>query len=257
MVEIWADEACTIRPDSLAWLRGDSLYFQVNRNFGPGQIVTFAATEEERGNNSSVQVIQSGTEIHCSISINDDRALYEDVGTISEGSVYRLTNLGSPVLNLRSFSIGSIIDNNPAIVPDSIYSVPIYYDQAEQVWLYAIACLNTNGEYVFLEAANNSSKVHVTSQKYDGIPVFAFTPSPLPTIENPSADVPFTFSAAYNRQFGKHAPYTHRLDNVSEIEPGNYDYAISLLVNNTVINSQNLITGDESPLAVPVFKSRV
>ena len=254
MVEIWADEACTRRPDSLTINSGDTLYFQVNRDFAPSQFVSFIGSEEDQGREQSwVECVVTVDRIRMGISLGDELMMIEEPGVINAGSVYSQVYSSESELHLLSFSLGPVISVNPTIVPNSICSVPMYFDSSEQVWMYAIACLNSNGECVFLEAANNATKVHVTTEKYDGIPVFAFTPSPLPAIGTPSGNVPFAFSAAYARQYGKHAPFSHRLDNVSEVEPGSYDYAIALLVNNTTINSQNLITGDESPLAIPIY----
>lgn len=253
-LEIWANEECTIRPESLTIPSRGTVYAQINRDIGLNQEVRFVGTVEDEGRPSSfVQCTVNVSQIYSCISLNDDSILAEGTSVIDSGQVYRLVNNTGHTITLLSFSLGPVITDNPTIVPSSICSVPMYYDQTEQVWLYAIACLNSNGEYVFLEATNNSSKVHVTSQMYDGNPVFAFTPSPLPAIAYPTADVPFTFSAAYARQYGKHAPYTHRLDNIQVVEPGRYSYAIALLVDGTSIVSQAaLITDDESPMMIPV-----
>ena len=254
MIEIWADEACTVRPDSLAINDGDTIYVQVNRDFGPGQNVHFIGTEEDLGQKSSyISCYVTENHFYSGISLNDDSIIIENNNLINAGSVYRYNHKGS-VRHLISFSLGPVISDNPTIVPVSMCSVPMYFDTAEHVWMYAVACLNSNEEFVFLEAVNNALKANVTTQKNDNIPTFAFEPSPLPPIGSPSEDVQFAFSAAFVRQYGKHAPYSHRLVNIEEDVPGHYTYAVQLLVNNTAINAESLIVAnDESPLGISEY----
>ena len=252
MIEIWADEACTVRPDSLAITAGETVYLQINRSFGVGQEIRFIATEEEQEEQSQVAISSYDGVFDSYVSIADDKLKYEGYDVIEAGEVFRCD--ASDGFTLLSFSLGPVISNNPTIVPESICSVPMYYDSSEQVWMYAIACLNSNREFVFLEAANDATKVHVTTQLNDGSPVYAFEPSPLPALDSQSGDVPFAFSAAYARQYGKHAPYSHRLVNITEVQPGSYSYALQLLVNNTAINSVGfLVTSDESPIIIEQY----
>ena len=254
MIEIWADEACTVRPDSLAINDGDTIYVQVNRDFAPAQNVDFIGTEEDLGQKSSyISCYVTDNHFYSCISLNDDSIMIENNNIINAGSVYRYNHEGS-VRHLISFSLGPVISDNPTIVPESMCSVPMYFDTTENVWMYAVACLNSNGEFVFLEAVNDVLKANVTTQKNYGIPTFAFEPSPLPPIGSPSGDVQFAFSATFIRQYGKHAPYSHRLVNIAEDVPGHYTYEVQLLVNNTAINEEGLIvTNEESPLGISEY----
>lgn len=256
-LEVWANEQCTIRPSSLDINRGDTIYFQVNRDIGINQKVSFLGTESETSLGASyIQCyINDGPsqEIYSCISINDDALLVESNNVMKDGDIFQVT-IGSPrTIRLRSFSLGPVISSHPSIVPQSACAVNMIYDSTEHIWIYGLACLNTNGEYVFLESSDDTNKVIVTSQKNANSCEFAFSPSALPDIEGYDGTIDFKFLGAQNHVYGKHAPYDYLLSDKYETEPGYYGYEINVLIDNVRLLVDNkLKVNDQTPLIIPI-----
>lgn len=254
-LEVWANAECTIRPSSLDINRGDTIYFQVNRDVGINQKVSFLGTkgETELGRSSIQCYINDGPgqEIYSFISIDDDHLLAEYNNVMKAGDVFQVST-GSPrTCHLRSFSLGPVISSHPSIVPQSACAVPMIYDSTEHIWIYGLACLNTNGEYVFLESSDDANKIVVTSEKNGDACYFAYSPSPLPDIHGFDGDVDFKFTGAQNRVYGKHAPYESKLKNKHETNPGYYGYDLNILIDNQLLfSSAKIKSGDESPVEV-------
>ena len=256
-LEVWANEECTIRPSSLDINQGDTIYFQVNRDIGINQKVDFLGTEGETElERSSIQCYisdGSGQEIYSFISIDDDHLLAEYNNVMKAGDVF-LVPTGSPrTCHLRSFSLGPVISSHPSIVPQSACAVPMIYDSTEHIWIYGLACLNTNGEYVFLDSQSGANKIVITSQKDENFCKFAFSPSPLPDIVGYDGTIEFKFLAELNHVYGKHAPYDILLSDKYETGPDLYGYFFNILVDNIQLFENNKVGfGDNSPLAIPI-----
>lgn len=254
-LEVWANEECTIRPSSLDINRGDTIYFQVNRDIGINQKVSFLGTkgETELGLSSIQCYINDGPrqELYSFISIDDDALLVESDDVMKAGDVF-LVSTGNPrTIHLRSFSLGPVISSHPSIVSQSACAVHMKFDSTEHVWIYGLAGLNTNGEYVFLESSDDGNKVVVTSEKNEDACYFAYSPSPLPDIHGFDGDVDFKFTGAQNRVYGKHAPYESKLKNKYETNPGYYGYDLNILIGNQLLfSSSKIVSGDESPVEV-------
>lgn len=254
-LEVWANEECTLRPSSLDINRGDTIYFQVNRDIGINQKVVFLGTEGETElGRSSIQCYinnGAGQELYSFISIDDDHLLVEYNNVMKAGDVF-LVSTGSPrACHLRSFSLGPVISSHPSIVPQSACAVNMIYDSTEHIWIYGLACLNTNGEYVFLESLGDANKIVVTSEKNGNACYFAYSPSPLPDIQGFDGDVNFKFTGEQNRVYGKHAPYESELKNKHETNPGYYGYDLNILIDNQLLfSSAKIESGDESPIEV-------
>lgn len=254
-LEVWANEECTIRPSSLDINRGDTIYFQVNRDIGINQKVDFLGTEDETelGYSYILCYINDapGQEIYSSISINDDTLLVESNNVMKAGDVFRVSIGSYRTVRLRSFSLGPVISSHPSIVPQSACAVPMIYDSTEHIWIYGLACLNTNGEYVFLESLGDANKIVVTSEKNGNACYFAYSPSPLPDIHGFDGDVDFKFTGAQNRVYGKHAHYESELTNKHETNPGYYGYDLNILVDNQLLfSSAKIVSGNESPIEI-------
>ena len=254
-LEVWANAECTIRPSSLDINRGDTIYFQVNRDIGINQKVSFLGTEGETelGRSSIQCYINDGPdqELYSVITINDDALLVESNNVMKAGNVF-LATIGSPkTVRLRSFSLGPVISSHPTIVPESACAVPMIYDSTERIWIYGLACLNTNGEYVFLQSQDDANKIVVTSEKNGDACYFAYSPSPLPDIQGFDGDVDFKFTGAQNRVYGKDAPYESELKNKHETNPSYYGYDLNILIGNQLLFiSSKIVSGDESPVEV-------
>lgn len=256
-LEVWANEECTIRPSSLDINRGDTIYFQVNRDIGINQKVSFLGTkgETELGLSSIQCYINDGPrqELYSFISIDNDALLVESNDVMKAGDVF-LVSTGSPrTIHLRSFSLGPLISSHPTIVPESACAVNMIYDSTEHVWIYGLACRNTNGEYVFLESSDDVNKIVVTSQKNNNFCEFAFSPSPLPDIEGYDGTIDFKFLGAQNHVYGKHAPYDILLSDKYETGPDLYGYLFNILVDNIQLFEYNKVGfGNNSPLAITI-----
>lgn len=250
-LEVWANAECTIRPSSLDINRGDTIYFQVNRDIGINQKVDFLGTEGETELGISyIQCYIDNNDIYSFITIYDDALLVEPNKVMKAGDVFPLT-ASSGTIRLRSFSLGPVISSHPSIIPQSACAVPMIYDSTENVWIYGLACLNTNGEYVFLESLGDANKIVVTSEKNGDACYFAYSPSPLPAIQGFDGDVDFKFTGAQNRVYGKHAPYESELTNKYETNPGYYGYDLNILIDNQLLfSSAKIKSDDESPVEV-------
>lgn len=256
-LEVWGNAECTIRPSSLDINQGDTIYFQVNRDIGINQKVDFLGTEgETRLGYSSIQCyINDGPDqvIYSFISIYNDALLAESNDVMKAGDIFPVAIGSSRTIRLRSFSLGPIISSHPSIIPQSACAVPMIYDSTEHVWIYGLACLNTNGEYVFLESLGDANKIVVTSQKDENFCKFAFSPSPLPDIEGYDGTIDFKFLGELNHVYGKHAPYNILLSDKYETGPDLYGYFFNILVDNIQLFENNKIGfGDNSPLAIPI-----
>lgn len=265
-LEVWANEECTLRPSSLDINRGDTIYFQVNRDVGINQKVSFLGSEGETElGRSSIQCyirrssIQcyindgAGQELYSFISIDDDHLLAEYNNVMKAGDIFPVTLGSSRPIRLRSFSLGPLISSHPSIIPQSACAVPMIYDSTENVWIYGLACLNTNGEYVFLESPNGANKIVVTSEKYEDSCYFAFSPSPLPDLEGYDGTIDFKFTGGYNHVYGKHKPYEFQLSDKYETEPGYFGYYLNIFVDNQLLfESTRVVVGDESPMEISI-----
>lgn len=251
-LEVWANEECTIRPSSLDINRGDTIYFQVNRDIGINQKVSFLGTEGETElGYSGIQCYIYNNDIYSFITIYDDTLLVEPNKVMKAGDVFPLTL--TTTVRLHSFSLGPVISSHPSIIPQSACAVPMIYDSTENVWIYGLTCLNTNGEYVFLDSQSGANKIVVTSQKDENFCKFAFSPSPLPDIEGYDGTIDFKFLGELNHVYGKHAPYNILLSDKYETGPDLYGYFFNILVDNIQLFENNKVGfGDNSPLAIPI-----
>lgn len=252
-LEVWGNAECTIRPSSLDINQGDTIYFQVNRDIGINQKVDLLGTEGETELGiSSIQCYIYNNDIYSFITIYDDALLVEPNKVMKAGDVFPLT-ASSGTIRLRSFSLGPVISSHPSIIPQSACAVPMIYDSTENVWIYGLACLNTNGEYVFLDSQSEANKIVVTSQKNANFCKFAFSPSPLPDIDGYDGTIEFKFLAEHNHVYGKHAPYDILLSDKYETGPDLYGYFFNILVDNIQLFENNKVGfGDNSPLAIPI-----
>lgn len=254
-LEVWANEECTLRPSSLDINRGDSIYFQINRDIGINQKVSFLGSESETelGYSNIICYINDEytQDLYSSVSINDDALLAETNNVIKAGDIFPVIIARS--VRLRSFSLGPIIVAHPTIVPESACAVHMIYNSTENVWIYGLACLNTNGEYVFLESPNGANKIVVTSEKNEDSCYFAFSPSPLPDLEGYDGTIDFKFTGGYNHVYGKHKPYEFQLSDKYETEPGYFGYYLNIFVDNQLLfESTRVVVGDESPMEISI-----
>lgn len=251
-LEVWGNAECTIRPSSLDMNEGDTIYFQVNRDIGINQKVDFLGTEGETElGYSGIQCYIYNNDIYSFITIYDDTLLVEPNKVMKAGDVFPLTL--TTTVRLHSFSLGPVISSHPSIIPQSACAVPMIYDSTENVWIYGLACLNTNGEYVFLDSQSGANKIVVTSQKDENFCKFAFSPSPLPDIEGYDGTIDFKFLGELNHVYGKHAPYDILLSDKYETGPDLYGYFFNILVDNIQLFENNKVGfGDNSPLAIPI-----
>lgn len=196
---------------------------------------------------------EPGQEIYSFISIDDDALLVESNDVMKAGDVFLVSTGSYETVHLRSFSLGPVISSHPSIIPQSACAAQMKFDSTEHIWIYGLACLNTNGEYVFLESSDDANKIVVTSQKNANFCEFAFSPSSLPDIEGYDGNIDFKFLGAQSHVYGKHAPYDYILSDKYETEPGYYGYEINVLIDNVRLLVDNkLKVNDQTPLIISI-----
>lgn len=159
----------------------------------------------------------------------------EPVYNILKDEVYEVECISPEIWTAEMRDELGSVDINPTIVPDSLTSA-IQTKSGTASPTYGLACLNSNGEFVFLE---DDVEHIIKSQSYSSYAkkvTYSFQPSPLPELQSPDDPVSLTFNSRGLSAYGIQMPYELRASNFHQTQDG-YSYQLYIFVDGVIIDS--------------------